>query len=494
MHSFSEVLVSWRSWWRTSVIGTVDQLAVIETRREDSALSSRYLFMLAMSAAIAVLGLLLSSPAVVIGAMLLSPLMGPIIGLGFALATGDYVWMRMAAKSLAIGTAMAILMTALIVFMSPLQTITSEIAARTKPNLFDLGIAFFSALAGAYAMIRGREGTVVGVAIATALMPPLAVVGFGLATWNGTVFWGALFLFITNLLTIALTAWVMARLYGFRTRLSEKQTMLQSVAIVVVFVALAIPLGVSLINIANETRAQRDIRSAVLTGFGNNARLSDLQISWESEPVQINATVLTPDIKPDAEAIATRAIERSLDEPFQVVITQYEVGTGEDAAERAQLAAAQAQEEANLRRAEELALKLALVAGVEDKDVLVDRQRRQAVVTAKPLDGAALSAYRELEKRIAATEPEWQVRIRPPARPLPNVEFDDGELTEAGMADAELIAWAANRVGAPIVLVGGEAETAKLAEIIEQAGGTVSLETRSGNSSLVLTRWGAPGE
>ena len=66
--------------------------------------------------------------------------------------------------------------------LSPLQTVTPEIAARTQPNLFDLFVALFSALAGAYAMIRGREGTIVGVAIATALMPPLAVVGFGLAT------------------------------------------------------------------------------------------------------------------------------------------------------------------------------------------------------------------------------------------------------------------------------------------------------------------------
>ena len=87
--------------------------------------------------------------------------------------------------------------------ISPIQTVTEEIAARTQPNLFDLLVALFSALAGSYAVIRGREGTIVGVAIATALMPPLAVVGFGLATLNWTVFGGALGLFIPNLVQSA---------------------------------------------------------------------------------------------------------------------------------------------------------------------------------------------------------------------------------------------------------------------------------------------------
>ncbi|MEO0698516.1 MAG: DUF389 domain-containing protein, partial [Pseudomonadota bacterium] len=183
---FARVLFSLRRYWLQDVIGTVNQTEVIEKRRAECVMSERYLFMTAMSGGIAVLGLLLSSPAVVIGAMLLSPLMDPIMGLGFALAIGDYHWLRQSARSLAWGTLMAIALTALVVYLSPIQTITPEIAARTQPNLFDLFVALFSALAGAYAMIRGRDGTIVGVAIATALMPPLAVVGFGLATWNWT--------------------------------------------------------------------------------------------------------------------------------------------------------------------------------------------------------------------------------------------------------------------------------------------------------------------
>ena len=227
-------------WWRIEVSGTVDQAAVIAKRRAECDVSARYLLMTCMSAGIAILGMLLSSPAVVIGAMLLSPLMDPIMGVGFALAIGDFHWLRRSVRSLALGVVLAILFCAIIVVFSPIQTVTTEIASRTRPNLFDLLVAIFSAIAGGYAVIRGREGTIVGVAIATALMPPLAAVGYGLATWNGTVFSGALLLFVTNLTAIALTATAMARGYGFSTSLSEKQSQLQAFLIFAAFVALAV--------------------------------------------------------------------------------------------------------------------------------------------------------------------------------------------------------------------------------------------------------------
>ena len=141
-----------RRWWRVAVRADVDQQAVIDKIREDSGFTPHFAFMTSMSAGIAILGLLLSSPAVVIGAMLLSPLMGPIMGAGFALAIGDSVWLRESAKAILYGTIISVLFAALVVTLSPLQTVTAEIAARTRPNLFDLAIALFSALAGAYAM------------------------------------------------------------------------------------------------------------------------------------------------------------------------------------------------------------------------------------------------------------------------------------------------------------------------------------------------------
>ncbi|WFL78251.1 TIGR00341 family protein [Altererythrobacter arenosus] len=497
--TFSDVVFSLRSWWSSEVVGTVDQKAVIEKRREDCLLSARYLLMLSMSAGIAILGLLLSSPAVVIGAMLLSPLMGPIMGLGFGLAIGDFSWTKQSAKSLFLGSLLSILFCALIVFLSPIQTVTSEIAARTQPNLFDLLVALFSGIAGTYAMIRGREGTIVGVAIATALMPPLAVVGFGLATFNWTVFGGALMLFVTNLVTIAATAFGLAKLYGFRTALTERQTRLQFGVTLFAFVALAIPLGLSLVRIANESRAQGQIRGAVLDSFAKNSRLSDLQINWDADPVIVTATVLTPRYQPRAEATVDRAVERIVGDEVQVTLTQVEVGVGQAAAERAQLAAAQEQEEASVRRANELARQLGLVAGVPDDDVVVDRQRRHAMVRADRLEGASLGTYRILEQRIAATEPEWSVEILPPISTLPPIPFEqkpDGEEGSATMAPtakgAEALAttlWAAQRIGAPVELSGPVELLAFVRRELEAAGVVVRDGAISRNGSVVTPSW-----
>ena len=485
--SFGSVILSWRKWWRDAVLATVDQASVIEKRREDCAMSARYMFMIAMSGGIAILGLLLSSPAVVIGAMLLSPLMGPIIGLGFALAVGDYGWLRQSAKSLAYGTIIAVALCALIVVMSPIQTVTSEIAARTRPNLFDLLVALFSALAGAYAMIRGREGTIVGVAIATALMPPLAVVGFGLATWNWTVFSGALMLYITNLLTIALTAAVMARFYGFRTALSERQTQLQNLVIVAAFIGLAVPLGYSLYMIGWEANASRMIQSEVLDEFDGRARISAFEINFDAEPIEVSATVLTPVLLADIESRGSDEMSRKLGAPVNFNITQYQVGTSASAAEEAQLAAARAQEAAAIRRADELGARLALIAGVTNDEVLIDRQRRRAVVKAKVLDGATLGAYADLEKRIAATEPEWRIELVPPIRGLPRIDFDKGEPTAEGATALSLTAWSAKRLDLPILLSGSAADTERARALLAEQGVTdIRTEVRPGR---LVVRW-----
>lgn len=145
-----------RRWWRREIVGSVDYANVVARVDAEAGLSPRYLFMILMSAGIAVLGLLLSSPAVIIGAMLISPLMGPIIGLGFALAIFEWREVRRSLAALAVGSALAVVFCALVVALSPLQAVTPEILARTRPNLFDLLVAVFSALAGTYATIRGR--------------------------------------------------------------------------------------------------------------------------------------------------------------------------------------------------------------------------------------------------------------------------------------------------------------------------------------------------
>ncbi len=510
---FGHVLTTFSRWWSADVSGTVDQAAVITKRREECQLSARYLLMIAMSAGIAILGLLQSSPAVVIGAMLLSPLMDPIMGVGFALAVGDFKWLKQSARSLAIGSLVAIGFCVLVVFFSPIQTVTSEIAARTRPNLFDLGVAFFSAVAGAYAMIRGRDGTIVGVAIATALMPPLAVVGFGIATWNGTVFFGALFLFITNLTAIALTATAMARIYGFSTSLSEKQTQVQGLLIFGAFVALAIPLFLSLRQIVWESNASRQMNSVVEQVFGGNARVSDLNPNYQAVPIQVTATVLTPEIIGDAERRTIEAISRTLGRPVDVQLTQVRVGSNAQAAEEAQLSQARAQEAAAKEQAEELAMRLALVAGVPESEVLVDRQRRAAVVRAKRLDGANLSTYYALERRIAQSQEGWRIEVQPPGgsfSPISyqekKVERDDNDVppetvpetvmepTSEGARALTLAIWAAQRTARPLDLSGPADLVALTRSDMERAGVAIGDVTTTPGATSVTASWSAAVE
>jgi len=454
-----------RRWWVTEASGTIDQAAVIAKRRAECQITARYLLMVSMSAGIAILGLLLSSPAVVIGAMLLSPLMDPIMGVGFSLAVGDYKWLRQSAKSLAVGTAFAIMFCAIVVFMSPLQSVTTEIAARTRPNLFDLLVAIFSAVAGAYAMIRGREGTIVGVAIATALMPPLAVVGFGLATFNWTVFSGALLLFVTNLTAIALTATAMARLYGFSSSLSERGSQLQNLGMVIAFVVLAVPLGLSLQTIAWEAQAQRIIRDEIDDVFAGKAEDVDPEIEFTSGAVRVSATVYTNQLfdRAEVESEATRKLENKLGRSTEVIILQIQSADSREA-ELAQLGEYRAREAESMERAGIIAERLALLAGVPADQVTVDRDQRRALVTARPLEGATLAAYAELERRIDATEPEWDIRFVPPALSLPDIEFQEVEsededgptfaMSTQGVRSLALVKWAQTRVGVPIRLSG----------------------------------------
>ncbi|MCH2486781.1 MAG: DUF389 domain-containing protein, partial [Erythrobacter sp.] len=418
-----------------------------------------------------ILGLLLSSPAVVIGAMLIAPLMGPIIGAGFALAIGDYGWLRGSAVALAAGTVLGVGLTALIVFVSPLQTVTPEIAARTQPNLFDLAVAVFSALAGGYSMIRGREGTIVGVAIATALMPPLGVVGFGLATANWTVFSGALLLYVTNLMTIALVATIMARIYGFSARLSEKQTRWQTALIVTVFIALAVPLFFSLRQIVWESNAGRVIRTTVLAEAGNEARLSHIEFDLDADPVTVSATVLTPSPRASAEAESEAALAEQLGRTVDLALTQFRVGTGAEAEAVELLRAREDSQQALSEETRTLSERVALIAGTAPGDVTIDREARPALVRAARNTGAGLATYRALEARIQDASPDWTVRIEPPLLALPTIAFEDEELTDAGRNALNLVAWAASRRGQPVSLTGGSSETRAIAaQLLEEAG------------------------
>lgn len=176
-------------------------------------LSTNYALELVCSAGIATLGLVLNSPAVIIGAMLISPLMDPILAAGLALAAADLYLGLKALLSLLVGAFGAVLFSAGLVWLLPFQSVTSEILARTRPNLLDLGVALFSGLAGSVVVSRSRQvdgsTALPGVAIAVALMPPLCTVGFGIGSgFSWPIISGASLLFLTNLAAIIASAFV----------------------------------------------------------------------------------------------------------------------------------------------------------------------------------------------------------------------------------------------------------------------------------------------
>lgn len=170
------------------------------------------LWLLVFAILVASIGLNVNSTAVIIGAMLISPLMGPIMAAGYGVAVADFELLRRALGNLARATVASLLASALYFSISPLSQAHSELLARTTPSVWDVGIALFGGLAGIVGLTRKETSNVVpGVAIATALMPPLCTAGYGIATGQPTFFLGAFYLFFINSVFIAAATGLMVR-------------------------------------------------------------------------------------------------------------------------------------------------------------------------------------------------------------------------------------------------------------------------------------------
>lgn len=446
-------------WWRRTIVARVDHEAVVARIVEESGWSPRFAFMTMMSAGIAVLGLLLSSPAVVIGAMLISPLMNPILGFGFSLALFDFRELRRSLKALAIGSTAAVAFTALIVLVSPLQAPTAEIVARTRPNLFDLAVALFAALAGSFAIIRGRGETIVGVAIATALMPPLAVVGYGIATRNMPVGAGAFALFVTNFITIALSATLMARFYGFGHHLSRRQSWTQTILLTLVFVVMAVPLAISLNRIGREAVAVSQTRTLLSERFGAEARVTQLDLDFAVKPLIVRAVVIAPRGAMQKTPALQEALADRLGRPIRLDLDQIllEPGAGALEAQREELRQAGDFAKQEAERSASLARMVSLITGVAADDVTVDRDHHRIIASANALPGASLGTYRVLEARAAAEDTGWSIMVVPPQSPLPQIAFADNvdTLDAAARTAVATSIWAAKRWNMPALGVPG---------------------------------------
>ena len=484
------VLWRWFTQWRQNqLVATTDRISVLEHVDDAGHLGPRYAFMTMMSCGIAMLGLLQNSAAVIIGAMLISPLMGPIIELGMGLATFDLRSIRDALKSLSVGVLLSLLVAAGIVYFSPLQDATPEILARTEPTFFDLLIAIFSGLAGAYATVTRKGEMIVGVAIATALMPPLAVVGYGIAVMNWSIAGGAAFLFMTNLLAIALSVTIVARWYGFGGTDSPKQTAWQAGLIIGSFVLLSIPLGLALGRIALKSQVELSVRAATDDAAAHaSGRVSGLRVDITKNGVNVDAVMMMPRHVNGLEASLEKSLAAQLGRPVNVQVR--EVLTADDAsfaqqqgtlAElRRSVDALQTAESGRTsvqqaKQAEQVRLQTALLGYLGHLTPSADG--RQWTFQISPGSRTSLQRAHRIEREINASlaKDGASITVMPPLQSLPGIVFadDSAELDAESARTLATLGWAVQRWhgnGVRVIGVGGtEALAQKRADAVAVA-------------------------
>jgi uncharacterized hydrophobic protein (TIGR00271 family) len=285
--------------------------------------------MIALSTIIAALGLLLNSPAVIIGAMLVAPLMAAIIGMALGIVHGDRALLLRSARTSAAGIATAVAISAAIGWLVPNATTTTEIMARTQPNLLDLFVALAAGAAGAYALCRKEvAASLAGVAIAVALVPPLAAVGITLSLLRFDLAAGAGLLFATNLVAIAASGAVVFLLLGFAPPETQKMRRLmfrRSLwGVTSLLLAIALILGVLTVQSLRAVRIDAALRSAIENQLDARLGADLLETSYSSDAsgaLRIEATVRSARLIPESDIAALQQdLADQLDRPVALAL------------------------------------------------------------------------------------------------------------------------------------------------------------------------------
>jgi uncharacterized hydrophobic protein (TIGR00271 family) len=307
---------------------------------ENRQFNLNYFLMLVMACLIALLGLLENSPAVIIGAMLISPLMGPILSCGLALTSADWSLAKKALRNLGFSVLETIIIAALATWLLPLKAVTPEILARTNPNLMDLLIAIFSGLAGTLALCSKQGGLTIipGVAIAVAVMPPLATVGYGISTHQWSIARGAFLLFFTNLMAIVISANVVFFFVGFRARQQPQgpgRHILFRYRVLIawsILIVLSVPLMQTLVGAAQQVALRKDVASSLKEHLDHKgkAQLTSFDLQRTGKVLSVDATVRTAVfIKPEEVKEMEAALSSSLGRAVQLNLEQVQLAKNE---------------------------------------------------------------------------------------------------------------------------------------------------------------------
>ena len=299
-----------------------EQVEVYKRVRRDSRPDTDFFVMMGLAATIATYGLLQGSAAVIIGAMLVAPLFTPILAGSLAVVQGDIRMLRLSVEAALKGIALAIGLAVVLTALSPLRTLTPEIISRTSPNLFDLAVALASGAAGAYAVARKDVATALpGVAIAAALVPPLCVVGVGIAMGSTRITGGATLLFVTNLIAITLAGSTTLLLLGFRPAAGaerEARLRLGILTSLVLLTAITIPLAIIFVDAVQTYQTEQIIERVITDQLEPHAAITLVEFEQRQEGdelvirAQVNTTaVLDENLAQDL----SQALREELEQP-----------------------------------------------------------------------------------------------------------------------------------------------------------------------------------
>lgn len=282
------------------------------------------LWVLIFAIFIASLGLNVNSTAVIIGAMLISPLMGPIIGMGLAVGINDLELLKRAAKNFGVATLISVLTATIYFLITPLGEARSELLARTSPTLYDVLIAFCGGAAGIIALCtRGKGNVIPGVAIATALMPPLCTAGYGLATGHLLYFLGAFYLFFINTVFIALATFCGVRLMNFQQHeFLSKEAGIKTRRIVMAIVTVTmLPAAAVTVGIVRQSIFDNAVRKFIkteLTQRGTQIISNDV----EQDSLKLRVVAVGREITEATRTAAERRMEQYGMKGFRLQIIQ----------------------------------------------------------------------------------------------------------------------------------------------------------------------------
>ncbi len=314
--------------------GEDDRQKTLENVKSNISFTGANLWILACAILVASVGLNVNSTAVIIGAMLISPLMGPIVASGFALGMYDFDLLKKSLRNLFIATIAGLFVSCIYFLISPFKEVQSEMLARTSPNIYDILIAFFGGLVGVIAVTRVEKGNPIpGVAIATALMPPLCTAGYGLATGNFKFFFGAIFLYGINCVFICIATYSIVKFlkYPAKEEVDKKHQKQVRYGISFVVLLLLLPSIYFAYKLFAEQQYQQSVNNFIEQEFTNKGNtIVYKKTNYNSIPKTIELAFLSKRFtKEEIDSLNARLYAKNIPET-KLIIRQ-------DSADRIQL-------------------------------------------------------------------------------------------------------------------------------------------------------------